>query len=111
MCRRQHGAAYVTWFGILKDRFRVTAGASDLVHRRSSDRGTRSFCGRCGTSLFFESSEYPDKLDVTLASMEGPIDRMPELHVHFDNRVPWASVNDGLPRLGGESGMEPLGTT
>jgi hypothetical protein len=108
MCRRIHGAGFVTWFSIPKPQLRITAGESDLVRFRSSDHGTRSFCGSCGSSLFFESTLDPERIDIPLANMDGPIDREPQLHSYFDCRAEWVKVGDSLPRLGGESGVEPL---
>ena len=108
MCRRSHGAAFVTWFGASPDRVRVTSGQEHLARHRSSDHATRSFCARCGSWLFFESTRDPDRIDVVLANMDDPIDRPPQLHVHFDDRVTWAPIHDSLTRLGGESGLEPL---
>jgi hypothetical protein len=46
-------------------------------------------------------------VDIVLANMHGPIDRVPEVHIFFDDRADWVVVNDGLPRLGGATGMEP----
>ena len=40
--------------------------------------------------------------------MHGPIDRPPQCHIYFDDRVDWVAVNDGLPRLGGPTGLEPI---
>jgi hypothetical protein len=108
MCRRSHGAGFVTWFAVPRGQLRVTSGESELVRYRSSDHGTRSFCGRCGSSLFFESTLGGDRVDIALANMEGPIDREPQLHAFFDCRADWVTVGDSLPRLGGESGVEPL---
>jgi len=108
MCRRNHGAAYVTWFGIARERLALEAGADVLVRHASSEHGSRSFCGRCGSSLFCESTRHPDHVDVVLASMLGPIDRAPAMHVYFDSRADWTDVRDELPRLGGVSGVELL---
>ena len=47
-------------------------------------------------------------MDVVLANMDGPIDRPPQVHVYFDDRADWVFVDDGLPRLGGSTGMEPV---
>ena len=38
----------------------------------------------------------------------GPIDRPPQLHVYFDDRAGWLDLDDDLPRLGGETGLEPI---
>jgi hypothetical protein len=108
MCRRSHGAGFVTWFGISRSALRITAGEDHLVHHRSSDHATRSFCGRCGSSLFFASTLRSDHVDVALANMAAPIDRSPQMHVHFSDRAAWVTTDDALPRLGGASGLEPL---
>ena len=108
MCRRNHGAAFVTWFGIVRERLRLTAGADALRRHRSSSHGQRSFCDRCGSSLFCESDRHPDHVDVVLASLAGAIDRAPSAHVYYDSRASWTDVRDDLPRLGGASGIEAL---
>jgi hypothetical protein len=108
MCRRNHGAAYVTWLSVPRAQLEIGSGGGDLVRYASSEHGARSFCGRCGSSLFCESTRHPERVDVTLASLHGSIDRPPQLHVYFDDRAPWVAVGDDLPRLGGASGLEPV---
>jgi catechol 2,3-dioxygenase-like lactoylglutathione lyase family enzyme len=108
ICRRNHGAAFVTWFGIDRDRLEITAGADALRRHRSSPHGERSFCGRCGSSLFCSSEHHPDQIDGVLANLDGPIDRAPAAHLYFDSRAAWTDVRDDLPRLGGDSGVAAL---
>ncbi len=107
MCRRSHGAPFVTWFAVPRARFSLRAGET-LKRFESSDHGARSFCGTCGSTLFCESTHHPDHIDIVLANMHDDIDRKPESHVYFDSRAAWVEVLDALPRLGGESGIEPL---
>jgi len=109
MCRRNHGAAYVTWIALPRDQFWVEAGEEELVRFDSSTHGTRRFCGRCGTSLLCESTERSGEVDIPLATLEGPVDRDPQLHIYYDDRAAWTRCEDGLPRLGGETGVEPRG--
>jgi hypothetical protein len=100
MCRRSHGAGYVTWFAVPRSQFSLDAGEERLVRFRSSDHGTRSFCGRCGSTLFCETTHYPDMVDIVLANMTDPIDRPPQAHFFFENRVDWVHVDDSLPHVG-----------
>jgi len=108
MCQRNHGAAYVTWFGIPGDHLTVTEGEELLTKHASSEHGTRSFCRECGTSLFCESTKHPEHVDIPLANMDGEIDRAPQMHFFFDTHKEWVALEDGLPRLGGETGDQPL---
>ena len=107
MCRRSHGAGFVTWFAVPHAQFKLESD-DQLLRHRSSDHGTRSFCGRCGSSLFCESTRHPDQIDIVLANMDGPIDREPEMHVYWSDRAAWIEPGDSLPRLGGKSGLEPV---
>jgi hypothetical protein len=99
MCRRIHGAGYVTWFAVPGSQFSLDAGDPQLVRFRSSDHGVRSFCGRCGSTLFCETKHHPDMVDIVLANMDEPIDKAPQAHFFFENRVDWMSVDDRLPRV------------
>lgn len=98
-CRRAHGAAFVTWFGVPEERFRFLAGEEKVTWYASSKQGRRGFCSRCGSTLFFRSSLAPGEVHIALANMRGDIDRRPELHVFFDARVDWVALADDLPRL------------
>ena len=108
MCRRGHGAGYVTWIGVPRERLRVLAGEEALVHYRSSEHGTRSFCPTCGSSLFCVIDTEPGTVDVVLANLDAPIDREPQAHIFFDSGAEWVEPGDDLPRLGGKTGSEPL---
>ena len=108
MCRRNHGAGFVTWFAVPPAQLEVLAGRNELRRYSSSTHGTRSFCSCCGSSLFCESEKHPNQVDIPLANVEGPIDRDPQFHFYFDSRAPCVLVSDDLPRLGGPTGVKPL---
>ena len=65
--RRAHGAAYATYVGSWKKRFRVTAGKTALT--RYEDKATktaRSFCAHCGTPIAYcWRHTYPCRLTAT----------------------------------------------
>ena len=108
MCRRVHGAGYVTWIAVPYAQFRMLAGQEHLKVFHSSDHGWRSFCDICSSSLFCESSNHPEHIDVVLANFSGKIDREPQGHYYFSNRVDWVPLDQELPRFGGATGAEPL---
>ncbi len=112
MCRRPHGAAFVTWTAVPPQQFRITAGQEHLKTFASSTLGRRQFCNVCGTQLFcwheHEDATDPDMIDITLASLHQPIDRAPDMHVFYDSKAAWSVVEDDLPKLGGPTGTEPL---
>lgn len=108
MCRRVHGAGYVTWIAVPYARFRMVSGSDHLAVHHSSDHGRRSFCDVCSSSLFCESTHHPEYIDIVLANLADKIDREPQAHYYFSDRVDWVTVDDALPRFGGKSGTEPL---
>ena len=108
-CRRAHGSAFVTWFGVLLEQFRIVSGEEDLRWYQSSKEARRGFCKKCGSTMLFQSSRWPDEIHVALSNILGEIDRSPTAHVYYDTHVEWFSVNDDLKLLGGKSGTEPVG--
>ena len=107
MCRRPHGAAFVTWTAVPPDRLTINKGKNLLARYQSSEKGTRNFCSNCGSQLFCQVED--GVVDIAMAALHGPIDRLPEEHYYYDSRADWVEVNDDLPKLGGADGMQPLG--
>lgn len=100
MCRRAHGAAFVTWVGSEIGRFRLLSGEKELRRYQSSARATRSFCGRCGTMLFFESDRWPGEIHVTLAHLDSAEGLVPQAHAYWSSRVTWADFSSHeLPKV------------
>src|SRR5262245_13708375 len=55
-----HGAAYATYVGVWRSRFRFTRGDDHIVRFEDKARQTaRSFCTTCGTPLLYERSHSP----------------------------------------------------
>ncbi|MCP3980948.1 MAG: GFA family protein [bacterium] len=106
-CRRAHGAAFVTYAGYPADQVRVTAGRDSLVRYRTDTDATRSFCGTCGSTLFYEGPRWPDEIHVARANIDGEIDRLPDAHAYVDHAADWWTIADELSQFGGDSGVEP----
>jgi len=108
LCRRSHGSAFVTWFGVPFTQFRLVTGEDCLRRFASSPEARRAFCRECGSSLFFQSERWPGEIHITLASAHGELDRAPQSHVYYDQHVSWFEVTDELPKCGGPDGRDPL---
>ena len=103
MCRRAHGAAYVSWVGMRDERCRIDDPQQRLAWYPSSPGAERGFCSRCGSTLLFRSARWPGELHVALGCIDDAVDRAPQCHAFWDTHVGWASVDpaDGLPRKAG----------
>ena len=85
MCRRIHAAPYVSWLVVPARQFRYMSGKpTDL---RSSERGTRYFCGTCGTHVACVNSSHPDIVDVAIGSLDQPGAFEPSMEVFADTRL------------------------
>lgn len=96
-CRRSHGAAFVTWTSVPDGQFQFVKGEERLKKYESSENIFWMFCGDCGTPLFQTTRHSPGRIYVTVASLTAPLDRAPDSHVSFEEKVDWITVNDDLP--------------
>lgn len=100
LCRRAHGAGFVTWVGMATERVGIDDPQARLRWYPSSPGADRGFCSQCGSSLLFRSGRWPGELHVVLACVDDPVDRAPQAHAYWDTHVDWGlpDPNDGLPR-------------
>ena len=97
LCRRAHGAAFVTWVGMDAGRVQIDDGAGSLQWFASPAGGERGFCSRCGSPMFFRAPRWPGELHVARALFDAPLDREPQLHAYYDTHVAWVRLADDLP--------------
>ncbi len=95
-CRRAAGAPLVPWATFARAEVRITRGT--LAQYRSSARVVRGFCAACGTSLTYLNEARGDDIDLTLASLDEPARLAPTMHLWVSDKLPWQSIDDGLPR-------------
>jgi hypothetical protein len=95
MCRRAAGAPMVAWFSVPRAEYRIVRG--EPARFAWSERVIRSFCSRCGTSLTFETAEYPDEIDITTASLDDPEAVPPRDHTRTATQLRWVQLGDDLP--------------
>jgi hypothetical protein len=95
ICRRTTGAPFVAWFSVRRDAFRFVVGTPTRFN--STAKASRSFCGRCGTQLTFESRDTPSEIDISTASLDDPHAVPPRDHIWTRSRLSWIRLADGLP--------------
>jgi hypothetical protein len=92
LCRRIHAAPHVTWLVVPMQHFRYTSAPPNPL--RSTESGTRYFCGACGTHVACVNAAHAEIVDVSICSLDAPEAFVPTLEVFTDTRLP-------APRRGG----------
>jgi hypothetical protein len=104
--RRAHGAAYATYVGSWRKRFRVTRGADEITRFRDEATGTtRSFCARCGTPLAYERARSAHMVNVPRALFTGRTGREPRYHIAIAELQDWTYLGEPLVPLKGFPGV------
>lgn len=95
-CRRSAGAPMVAWTDVKREDFSILAG--EPVAYESSEDATRSFCGRCGTGLWYVNERaLPGLVAIQTCTLDDPAPVAPSLHVQDAERLGWTRTMDALP--------------
>lgn len=97
MCRKFHGAAFGTYAVVASARIKLVAD-STLRAYRSSSRVSRKFCATCGSSLFWDHDDHPDKLGIAIGALDDDPIARPEAHIYVKDQACWFQITDELPR-------------
>ena len=95
MCRRIHGAGYVTWVGVDSEHFRLLAD-EQLRWYESSPGARRGSCKICASNMLFESTRWAGETHVALACLDEAIDRKPQAHAYYESHVDWMPLDQAL---------------
>ena len=96
-CRRTSGAAFMTFVHFPAGEFAWT-GAEPTRYRSSAD-AERGFCAVCGSTLSMHEAVLPDRVQVSLGSLDRPDLVRPDDHVWTSSQLPWLEVVDDRPRF------------
>ncbi|BAM92317.1 conserved hypothetical protein [Bradyrhizobium oligotrophicum S58] len=104
--RRAHGAAYATYVGSWRKRFRIVSGADAISrYEDGTAKATRSFCGSCGSPLFYERVRSPHMVNISRALFSARTGREPLYHVAIEEAPDWAYAGAPLVPLKGFPGV------
>jgi len=102
-CRRLHGAAYVTFAAVARDKFRYVSGDDDLKVFASSNDINRVSCIECGSNILADAKSEPDVLYLCMGTVDGDPPRPPGFHSFVGSKAPWHEITDDLAQYDGES--------
>lgn len=103
-CRRASGAPVSVFVGFPEDAVEVSGEAL-----KSYDNGPvrRSFCGKCGSPIFYHDRRLKGTVWFMLGAMDAPGHYKPALHAHVREQLAFVHMPDGLPRHLGASIPRP----
>jgi hypothetical protein len=89
MCRKQHGAAAGTYANVARAGLTIERGDAFIVEYASSAHGRRAFCRQCGSTLFWRSEETPERISVTLGTLDVPFTEPVGVELYTDTKPAW----------------------
>lgn len=99
MCRKATGAAFRTRVSVPSHALRWLAGEQWLGRYDSSPGETRTFCARCGATLFTFFRDHPEVLGLALGTLDTDPVLRPVAHVYVASKAPWHEITDDLPQF------------
>jgi hypothetical protein len=96
-CKRRTGAAF-GWQAYFPDSH-VIAKHGQFSQHRIRDEQERSFCSKCGTTLFWKSTFMPQHTGVAAGAFIDPPLPDPSVEATHDQRVGWVAFPGHLARL------------
>lgn len=95
-CRRLHGAAYATFAGVSRDKFRYVSGETDTKIYASSESNDRVFCTECGSNILVDPKQEPETLYISMSTVDGDPPRPTGYHAFVGSKAPWHEITDDL---------------
>ena len=108
LCRRFHGAPFVTWCGFQEQQVAIKSKKGALKTFRTLKTGTRKFCGHCGSMIFFIGRRWPGEVHIARALIHQEQGLSPSVHAFYSHRAQWINVEKRLKKFGGKNGVTPL---
>jgi len=104
-CRRHTGHFMAATAARHRD-FRLEE-AAELRWYASSEQARRGFCGRCGSTLFWQA-EARDYVSIAAGTLDGDTGLESACHIHVSDKGDYYSIDDGLPQHADGSFSVPI---
>lgn len=96
-CRKSSGSVVAVLAGFRRKDFVLQAGSP--TDYEATPGVNRSFCGVCGSPLFYENVAYPDDIYISLGSFDDAEALPADRHVWTSGRISWHDIGDDLPQF------------
>jgi hypothetical protein len=99
-CKRATGGPYTVGVLVNLSKLRIISGQV-RGYTTSADSGrkiTRQFCPNCGSPLFTKGEKHPEFVFLKAGSLDEPEVIKPSCQVWTKRAVPWAYIDQTLPR-------------
>ena len=101
-CRKHSGAFGLTQGRVPRAQFRLLSGDDLLRTYRPPGGKSKTFCSKCGSSLFGGDWPGGDEVSIRFGSLDDDPEIRPQYHSFAGSRAPWDELpDDGLPRYEG----------
>jgi hypothetical protein len=97
ICRRLHGAAYASFAGVARERFRYLCGEDKIAVYASSPRNDRVFCSICGSTILCDPQTEPERLYLSMSAVDGAPSLPAGYHQYAGSKAAWHEIADDLP--------------
>jgi hypothetical protein len=105
VCRKFHGAIFVTLSVFPRKAFTYDKGTASLGTYKSSEKVHRHFCKSCGCQVTLDLVENPDLIALATGTIDNgvwPGSPKEDLrHAFVPSKVPWYEITDQLPQKEG----------
>lgn len=96
LCRRSGTMAGAYTRAADRSALRISDPSSALAVHVDANGRERSFCGRCGSSLFWAAPGDPG-ISISAGALDGA-DLPVIAHIHVDSAAQWELISDDVPR-------------
>jgi hypothetical protein len=94
-----HGAAFATFAGVDRDKFRYVSGENELTNYASSETHNRVFCSICGSNILVDLSGEDDSLYLSMGAVDGNPPRPAAYHIYVGSKAPWHEITDDFEQF------------
>ena len=103
LCQQSTGSAFILHSMIEGDLFDVTAGdlASFVGPSGSGRRHIVKRCPSCGDLIVSYFGKSEKLVVVKTGTLNNPSALPPEAHIFVDSKLPWLTLDDGMPQFTG----------